>query len=69
MREPENLADLQQGVFADVPDVGRIVFGVGEARAYAMAAEGLIPGVVRQGRRLRVHVPKMLAGLDAVESA
>lgn len=67
MQEPESLAELRQHVFADAPVVGRLIYHVGEARAYSMAKAGLIPGVVRQGRRIRVHVPTLLATLDVEE--
>jgi excisionase family DNA binding protein len=44
------------------------VLRIGRSRAYAMAASGTLPGLVRIGRSLRVHRRRLLAWIDA-ESA
>lgn len=40
------------------------VLRIGRSRAYAMAASGTLPGLVRIGRSLRVHRRRLLAWIE-----
>jgi hypothetical protein len=50
-----------------IPDATRILLGpsVNPKRGYDLAARGLMPGVVRIGRLLRVDPDKLAAFIDA----
>ncbi|MEH2543277.1 hypothetical protein V1278_003699 [Bradyrhizobium sp. AZCC 1577] len=63
----EELRNLLSGVTADVPDVGRICYGLSRNGSYNAAAKGDIP-TIRIGGRLKVPtaVLRRQLGLDQV---
>ena len=56
--------ELRTRIYATVPEIGTLVYGVSASRAYAMAEAGEMPGVVRHGRRLRVNVARFIAAIE-----
>jgi excisionase family DNA binding protein len=46
-----------------IPEVARLL-RINRGRAYSMAANGTLPGVIRIGRTIRVDRKKLLAGLS-----
>ncbi len=48
--------------FLTVPETARLL-RINRGRAYEMANEGTLPGVVRLGRTIRVDRERLLAGL------
>ena len=49
--------------FLSVPEVARLL-RINRGRAYAMAADGSLPGVIRLGRTIRVDRERLIAGLQ-----
>lgn len=45
-----------------IPEVARLL-RINRGRAYAMAADGTLPGVIRIGRTIRVDRHKLIEGL------
>ena len=54
--------------FLTVPEVARLL-RINRGRAYAMAADGTLPGVVRLGRTIRVDREALIAGLTGSQDA
>jgi len=48
--------------FLSIPEVARLL-RINRGRAYAMANDGSLPGVVRLGRTIRVNRIRLLEGL------
>lgn len=48
--------------FLRVPEVARLL-RINRGRAYGMAADGKLPGVIRIGRTIRVDRHKLIEGL------
>jgi excisionase family DNA binding protein len=63
----QDSVDEQEPLFVSVPEAGRML-RLGRAKAYQMAANGEMPGVVRIGRAVRVSLRKLRAWAD-LESA
>ena len=54
--------------FLTVPEVARLL-RINRGRAYAMAADGTLPGVIRIGRTIRVDREALIAGLTGGQGA
>ena len=54
--------------FLTVPEVARLL-RINRGRAYAMAADGTLPGVIRIGRTIRVDQEQLIAGLTGGQGA
>jgi excisionase family DNA binding protein len=52
--------------FLTVPETARLL-RINRGRAYELANEGTLPGVIRLGRTIRVDRDRLIAGLAEIE--
>ena len=53
---------VEQPRFLTVPEAARLL-RINRGRAYTMANDGSLPGVIRLGRTIRVDKERLIAGL------
>ena len=53
---------VEQPRFLTVPEAARLL-RINRGRAYTMANDGTLPGVIRLGRTIRVDRDRLIAGL------
>ncbi len=52
--------------FLTVPETARLL-RINRGRAYELANEGALPGVIRLGRTIRIDRDRLIAGLAQIE--